>query len=236
MSNGPAPIWREMSPVGRNLLVTSTSTNPHIFSNFAVMDGKIDHQQLMNYATKIFNKYYRFKSFIKNNKYFQQIPHFKVDETLIKEIKISETLNKMDDNSINKMCEYLLSLHKIPFDPNKPKWRMQLLQFKNNKSVLIWLCHHCLTDGLSFVMLYNLFFGHANNLTNNTKLKNDSIFTKIRKYNNRSVKKYYFFSLLIYFVYLKLLSILKWSYYTVSEFFKLFVLYTTATKKSIFHI
>eukprot|EP01083_Nonionella_stella_P262468 892472_1 len=222
---------REMTPVGRNLLLTDSTENPCTFSNASVLDGRVDCNQLKLHLSLIFDKYHRFKSRIKDNKYYEEIPDFSVDESMLTEITMNERLDDIGCNTLNTLSSYLLKCQQERWNPNKPMWRMQLLQYKN-RSVLVWFCHHCLADGASFGELFRLIFGHKSNLSNNTKLINDGIWDTIRNYNHR----HSFFALLIYVLFLKLKSIFKWMYYTLRAWYKLMRFYVKATKQSIFHL
>ena len=61
------------------------------------------------------------------------------------------------DGSEEQLIEAAMAVFRKPLDRRRPLWEVHLLNgFKGNRSVILWLIHHCLVDGVSGMELLNV--------------------------------------------------------------------------------
>lgn len=60
------------------------------------------------------------------------------------------------DASEEQLIEAAMAVYRKPLDRSRPLWEAHLFNgFKGNRSVILWLIHHCLVDGVSGMELLN---------------------------------------------------------------------------------
>ncbi len=61
------------------------------------------------------------------------------------------------DASEAQLIEAAMAVFRKPLDRSRPLWEVHLFNgFKGNRSVILWLIHHCLVDGVSGMELLNV--------------------------------------------------------------------------------